>query len=103
MRLQDLRDDFEKLRDPIIGKKRIKDKLKSGEKDLASYLSLWLALSKEAEHVYPSQGLLFTPYDYLKYSSLQMLPQETIVKTLRLRASGFDPMRGYLDRLSPLS
>src|SRR3990172_3605565 len=79
------REDFNILRDSQIGKQRIKDLLVKKERELASYLSPWLSLSRESEHVYPSQGLLFTPYDHLQYSSLQMLPQETIVKTLRLR------------------
>ena len=50
-----------------------------------SYLKKWYQLSRNWEDVYPSQGLLTTPYDYLEYSSFEMLPQETILKTLRVR------------------
>lgn len=84
--LNKLREDFNLLRDPVIGKKRIKDKLKELEKNVNNgYLADWYSLSKDQDHVYPSQGLLRTPFDYLEYKSIQMLPQETIIKTLRLR------------------
>lgn len=85
-KLAKLREDFNSLRDPVEGKRRIKKKLALIEKNInGEYLLPWLCLSKENEHVYPSQGLLRTPYDYLDYESLQMLPQEKIIKTLRLR------------------
>lgn len=77
--------DFENLRDPSKGKARIKEKLKKYEGDMASYLAPWYGLSKENTHVYPSQGILLTPHDYLKYESLQLLPQEKLVQTLRMR------------------
>ncbi len=77
--------DFEKLRDPIVGKKKVKTLLKQSEKDLNRYLEPWWRFSKSAEHVYPSQGLLKTPYDYLDYSGEALLPQEILVKTLRLQ------------------
>jgi len=83
--LDKLREDFFKLRSATEGKKIIKKELKSFEKNTEKYLSSWMAFSKRAEHVYPSQGLLITPHDYLSYESMQMLPQEKIVKTLRLR------------------
>ncbi len=79
------RKDFDELRDPIKGKERIKKKLSQYEKDEKEYLSFWYSLSKDNKHVYPSQGLLLTPYDYLNHHSLQMLPQEIIIKTLRMR------------------
>src|SRR3989339_866965 len=85
-KLQKFKEDFFlTLRDPKLGKDRIKKALSNPEQNLHQYLALWLAISKDSQFVYPSQGLLFTPYDYLTYSSLQMLPQETLVKTLRLR------------------
>ncbi len=52
---------------------------------LKDSLSKWYELSREAESVYPSQGLLRTPFDYLDYSGLQSLPYEKIVKTLEIR------------------
>ena len=80
-----LRADYLELRDPEIGKARIKALLKKREENLESYFADWYKLSKEARFVYPSQGLLTTPYDYLDYTSFQMLPQESLVFTLRLR------------------
>lgn len=83
--LDNLRKDFFELRDPEKGKRKIKDKLAPFEKNIDEYLAPWLAISKEAKWVYPSQGLLQTPYDELRYRSLQLLPQETLIQTLRLR------------------
>lgn len=83
--LEQLRADLNNLRDPILGKKRIKELLKEKETNLESYLSPWYRFSKESDHVYPSQGLLKTPYDFLDEVSRQMLPQESMVKTLRMR------------------
>lgn len=80
-----LKEDFDQLRDPIIGEKRILNSLKKEEKNINKYLSPIYNLSGMDEDVYPSQGMLFTPYDYLDYESVQMLPKNTIVKTLRLR------------------
>ncbi|MBI2103742.1 IMP dehydrogenase [Candidatus Woesebacteria bacterium] len=77
--------DFEELRNPVKGKARIKEKLKKYEETMEDYLAPWYALSKENTHVYPSQGILLTPYDYLKYESLQLLPQEKLIQTLRMR------------------
>lgn len=84
MSLEDLKKDFYALRDPSIGEKRVLDKTARLEQDI-SYISYWNSLGKENNAVYPSQGLLFTPFDYLDVSSLQMLPQETTLETLRLR------------------
>jgi len=83
--LDRLRADYLELRDPELGKKRIKSFLKNKEDNLEEYFAPWYKLSKEARFVYPSQGLLTTPYDYLDYTSFQMLPQESLVYTLRLR------------------
>ncbi|RJR29988.1 hypothetical protein C4564_01280 [Candidatus Microgenomates bacterium] len=81
-----LKEDFLNLRNPKIGKDRIKKMLARDEAHMEEYLSDWIAFSKDAKHVYPSQGLLTTPHDYLTFHSLQMLPQEKIVQTLRVRA-----------------
>lgn len=80
-----LQEDFVKLRDSKEGKDRIKNLLKKDEENIERYLAPWIHFSKDAEHVYPSQGLLITPHDYISYESLQMLPQERIVQTLRMR------------------
>ncbi len=84
-RIEKAKRDFYDLRDPEIGERKIKAILKPRERDTEVYLSPWLAFSKEDKHVYPSQGLLTTPHDYLKYKSKQLLPFEEIVQTLRLR------------------
>ena len=83
--LEKLEEDYKILRDPTKGSERIEKKLASLEKDREKYLSEWYAFSKENGDVYPSQGVLTTPYDYLNYHSFQMLPQEKTLETLRLR------------------
>ena len=82
--LENLKTDYYDLLDPKIGRKRIIKKVEKLESK-KDYLLDWLNFSKIGESVYPSQGLLTTPYDYLNYSSLQMLPYETIIETLRVR------------------
>lgn len=83
--VNDFLKDYEELMDPVKGKKRIKDKLKDKEQNYHEYLEKWYALSKEAKFVYPSQGLLQTPFDYLDIKSLSLLPQEQLIETLRMR------------------
>src|SRR3990167_533901 len=80
-----LESDYILLRDPIKGKGRIEKSLANLEKDHGKYLEEWYSFSKENGEVYPSQGLLTTPHDYLNYHSFQMLPQEKVIETLRLR------------------
>lgn len=77
--------DFENLRNDQIGEKLILDKLKPLEANQAEYLAPWYNLSQMGSEVYPSQGLVITPHDYIDYSSFQMIPQETLLQTLRLR------------------
>lgn len=77
--------DYEDLMDPIKGKKRIKDLLEDKEQNHHEYLEKWYAISKEAKFVYPSQGLLQTPFDYLDIKSMSLLPQEQLIETLRMR------------------
>jgi hypothetical protein len=80
-----LKKDFEDLKNPEIGESKIKDKLFAQEQNLNEYLSAWLELSKESKFVYPSQGLLLTPHDYLPTTGKHLLTQEVMVKTLRMR------------------
>lgn len=77
--------DFEELRDSVKGKKRIKSICQPLEEKMSEYLQPWYAFSKESEFVYPSQGLLFTPFDYLDCKGTSLLPQEVMVETLRMR------------------
>ena len=68
-----------------MGEKRVLEKLLPYEKNISKYLESWLKVSKNHEDTYPSQGLLLTPFDALPVSSLQMLPQEKVLETLRMR------------------
>lgn len=81
----DLKENFENLREASFGESQIKEILRSRESRMSEYLERWLSFSKESDEVYPSQGLLLTPYDYLEVKSLTMLPQQEIVETLRMR------------------
>ena len=84
-KLENLRQEFLSFRDPQVGEKLILEKLFPYETNLESYLAPWYGFSKESDSVYPSQGLLLTPHDYLDIANLQMLPQEELLETLRLR------------------
>lgn len=79
-----LKDDFASLRDPKVGHLLVKKYTKSLNKNGA--LSRYLSLSQENQFVYPSQGLLKTPYDYLDYQGgIQMLPVSKIKEILSVR------------------
>ena len=80
-----MEEDFKNLRDAAKGKAYIEDKLATYEADESKYLESWNKFSKENGDVYPDQGLLATPYDYLDYHSTQMLPSKKVIETLRLR------------------
>lgn len=83
-KISNLLEDFKILRDPVLGIKRIKDKIRDLEQD-ADYLKEWYEFSREDGDVYPDQGLLTTPHDYLNFQSKQMLPQEKILEALKIR------------------
>lgn len=83
--LELLAKDFEELRDNISGQAKIKTVLRELEDNDPEYLGKWYKLSKDYKHVYPSQGLLTTPFDFLEYKSKQLLPSEKLFQTLRLR------------------
>src|SRR3972149_4105850 len=70
--LEKMESDYILLRDPIKGKERVEKRLSSLEKDREKYLEEWYAFSKENGEVYPSQGLLTTPHDYLTGLSLSV-------------------------------
>lgn len=71
--LDQLKADFDKFKETKTEEKESPD------------LVRWNKLSRESQSVYPSQGLLQTPYDYLDIKSLVMLPAEFMEKTLHLR------------------
>lgn len=83
-KLSILKKEFYNLRQSQTSYQNISKKLQKleGKED---YLDRWYEFSKIDGKVYPSQGLLTTPHDYQNYQSTQMLPQETVLKTLRLR------------------
>lgn len=83
-RIDKIKENYYTLLDPVKGEKLILDKISRLE-TRKNYLDDWLSFSKVGESVYPSQGLLTTPYDYLNFDSPHMLPYETIIKTLRVR------------------
>lgn len=78
-------DFFALLRDREFGEQKVLSHLQPYENDLQSYLAPIYRLSQQRDGAYPSQGLLETPYDYLPYQSVQMLPPDLILKTLRMR------------------
>lgn len=82
--LTNLRNDFGLLRNSAKGTEKIIKDLSVLESD-KDYLTPWYQLSKEDTEVYPSQGFIITPYDYLDYNIPQMLPTNTLIHTLRVR------------------
>ncbi len=68
-----------------MGEGMIMAKLNQLEKEPGKYLEPWWKLSREDGLVYPSQGLLLTPYDGFGPVKTQMLSQELVIQTLRLR------------------
>ncbi|HLD03494.1 MAG TPA: IMP dehydrogenase [Candidatus Dojkabacteria bacterium] len=83
--LTSLLEDYNSLKDPVQGKNRILKLLKTEEQDLVKYLSPIKKISKLDGKVYPSQGLLETPFDYLDYEETHMLPNKFVLETLRMR------------------
>ena len=79
-----LKEDFLELRDPKKGYLRIKKEIRKLEKS-RDYLLFWLNLSQKHPKSYPSQGLLKTPFDYLDYRSIHMLPLGEMKEILALR------------------
>lgn len=76
---------FSSFRDKDLWEKYIKDKLSPFEKDISAYLQYWYIESQENSNSYPSQGLLKTPFDYLKNEQKGMIPFEKMMKILRIR------------------
>jgi hypothetical protein len=83
--LEKLKSDFENLRDSLLGREVLSKKTATKKDYFERYLNDLYKFSKVEKNVYPSQGLLTTPYDYQNYQTLTLLPQEKILKTLRLR------------------
>jgi hypothetical protein len=82
---KNLFEDFKMMRDPVLGKQRIIEKLFSLEGN-GDYLRDWYAFSEEADKVYPDQGLILTEHDYFGFEPRKLLlPQEVVRETLRVR------------------
>lgn len=84
--LLELKKDFDKLRSAKEGENYIRLKTEYLEKHGLISLVDWYDLSQTSDKLYPSQGLLLTPYDYLDVRGHELLPQDFLIKTLRLRA-----------------
>lgn len=84
-KLEKLYKDFNDLRNPNKKHAKFSKKIENIYRNKVDFLAPWIKLSQEDPNVYPSQGLIQTPYDYLSTSSTQMLPQEKILKTIILR------------------
>lgn len=83
-KLAALKDDFEELRESSEGERRIGALVAESEKQ-EGYLERWMELSREAKEVYPSQGLLETPYDFLDPVGMKKLDEGEIKETLMIR------------------
>lgn len=77
-------EDFEKLRSEQAYFEDLSNKLNFKEL-MDIELENVMKVSHESDAVYPSQGLLLTPFDYLSYSSIHMLPIEKVRKALTVR------------------
>lgn len=80
----ELKADFDLLRESEEGQRRVLELLSNEEKS-PEYLKRWMELSREGSEVYPSQGLLRTPYDYLEFVGSNKLEEGQIRETLRIR------------------
>lgn len=77
--------DFYEFRDIKIGEKAVLQRLRKYENTKEKYLFRLRKISKKAEDVYPSQGMLLTPFDNLDIFGFKTIPTRKIIKTLRLR------------------
>lgn len=76
---------FSSFRDKELWEAYINEKLAPFEKNLPEYLKYWYVESQENSKAYPSQGLLKTPFDFLKYRQRGMLPLKEMMHVLRVR------------------
>lgn len=76
---------FSSFRNETLWEQYITEKLAPFEKDLTAYLQYWYIESQENSSAYPSQGLLKTPYDFLKYKQKGMVPLKEMIHILRVR------------------
>jgi hypothetical protein len=77
---------FKHLLDATYGEKFLHRLFKPYEKKRRELFQPWYNQTGEASEVYPSQGLLLTPFDYLDYVGKTLLPEAELWPTLRVRS-----------------
>jgi len=92
---------FSSFRDKDLWETYIVNKLAPFESNLSEYLKYWYIESQENSKAYPSQGLLKTPFDFLKYKQKGMLSLEKMIHILRVRQY-FLEIFNHPERLSAL-
>ncbi len=77
---------FKHLLDAEYGEKFLHRLLKPYEKNRRELFQRWYNQTGEATEVYPSQGLLLTPFDYLNFVGKTLLPETELWPTLKVRS-----------------
>jgi len=76
---------FSDLLDKQKGESYLNSKIKPFENNHGQLFSRWYRISGEAKEVYPSQGLLVTPFDYLQFLGKTILSDSKLWETLLVR------------------
>jgi hypothetical protein len=76
---------FHTFRDVPIWEEYINGILNPLEENLAEYLQLWYLESRTNSHAYPSQGMLLTPFDFLRVEGQGLIAPERMIHILRVR------------------
>lgn len=77
---------FKHLLDAAAGEKFLHRLFKPYEKNRRSLFQSWYHQTGETSEVYPSQGLLLTPFDYLDFVGKTLLPEAELWETLKIRS-----------------
>ena len=76
---------FNHLLDAHYGEVYLQKILKPFRLQKRAFFQTWYDQTGEAEEVYPSQGLLHTPFDYLNFVGKSLLPEAELWPTLKVR------------------
>ncbi|OGD63048.1 hypothetical protein A2160_05405 [Candidatus Beckwithbacteria bacterium RBG_13_42_9] len=76
---------FQQLLKNTSGERYIQKRLHLFQKEKMLLFKRWYKETGEDGEVYPSQGLLITPFDYLPYVGKTLLPEEELWQTLKMR------------------
>lgn len=76
---------FRHVLDGRRGNAYIRKLMAPNKRDKSAWFDRWYKESGEFGEVYPSQGLLKTPYDYLDYVGKTLLSEEELAETLVVR------------------